>query len=164
MSDVVDDRVGADRLRRSEPIAAGSEPSQGSEPYDDLAARFVARTLPKAEWTHAAHLRVGAWHVARFGPEEALARLRTGIRALNDSHGTVNSATSGYHETITRAYVLLLAEHLASGAPDTEALIRGPLAARDVLLRFYTKETLMSPRARVEWVEPDLRPLRLTEG
>jgi hypothetical protein len=130
---------------------------------EELAGRFVACTLPKAEWTHAAHLRVGAWHVARFGPEEALARLRTGIRALNDSHGTVNSATSGYHETITRAYVALLAEALESAALDVDALIRGPLAARDALLRFYTREALMSPRARAEWVEPDLRPLRLRD-
>jgi hypothetical protein len=136
---------------------------------DELARRFAACASPKSEWTHLAHLRVGAWHVARFGAEEAVARLRVGIRKLNDSHGTVNSATSGYHETITRAYVALLAEHLGRGAVATplggrvEALLAGPLAARDVLLRFYTRETLMSPRARAEWVEPDLGPLRILE-
>src|SRR5688572_21330050 len=34
---------------------------------DDLVMRFVERSLPKAEWTHAAHLAVGLWHVRRYG-------------------------------------------------------------------------------------------------
>jgi hypothetical protein len=62
---------------------------------DDLVARFIAGTIPHAEWTHVAHLTVGTWHVHRYGPEEALVRLRVGIRALNDAHGTPNSATRG---------------------------------------------------------------------
>lgn len=51
---------------------------------DALAAAFCSRTLPKAEWTHHAHLRVGLWHVLRYSPEEALDRLRAGIRTLNE--------------------------------------------------------------------------------
>ncbi len=136
---------------------------------DDLVARFRARTLPHAEWTHHAHLTVGAWHVERYGPDEALARLRVGIRSLNDAHGTANTATSGYHETVTRAYVVLLAEFLAASAADVplaervRRLLAGPLAARDVLLAFYSRERLMSARARAEWVEPDLMALRLSQ-
>src|ERR1700722_1224434 len=80
---------------------------EGTVDCDDLAARFTAFTLPHAEWTHAAHLTVGLWHVHRFGKTDALERLRTGIRRLNESHGTVNSDISGYHETTTRAYVEL---------------------------------------------------------
>jgi hypothetical protein len=34
-----------------------------------------------------------------------------------------------------------------------------PLADRSVLLRFYSRESLMSNRARAVWVEPDLAPL-----
>jgi len=39
---------------------------------EGLVGRFLACTLPKAEWTHQAHLAVGAWHVDRYGPDEAL--------------------------------------------------------------------------------------------
>ena len=83
---------------------------------------------------------------------------------MNDSHGTVNSATSGYHETVTHAYVRLIAGLFAdcSGQPLPErisTLVNGPLGERDALLRFYSRETLMSPQARAEWVEPDVRPL-----
>ena len=138
--------------------------------FDDLgdfAARFVGCTLPRDEWTHAAHLVVGAWHVHRYGPDEALKRLRTGIRRLNDSHGTVNSATSGYHETVTAAYVRLLAAFLEAcpaGMPlekRIERLVSSPLADKNVLLAFYARDTLMSARARAEWIEPDTAPLSI---
>jgi hypothetical protein len=130
------------------------------EELDSLVARFHSRTLPKSEWTHQAHLSVGTWHVHRLGPDEALLRLRTGIRLLNDAHGTPNTASSGYHETITRAYVMLLADFIASrdgqpAASCAQSLLAGPLAARDALLTFYSKDLLMSVKARREWVAPD---------
>jgi len=137
---------------------------------DDLTARFIACTLPKSEWTHAAHLTVGTWHVTRFGAAEALHRMRTGIRRLNDAHGTVNSASSGYHETITRAYIELIASFLAACPPGTslahavDALLAGPLGDRQVLGLFYSRDRLMSVEARAAWVEPDLTPLALPSG
>jgi hypothetical protein len=132
---------------------------------DDLAARFEAATLPATEWTHHAHLCVGAWHVHHLGPDTALSRLRAGIRRLNDAHGTVNSATRGYHETITAAYVRLIAAFFASCSQSASLadrvtlLLASPLVERPFLLRYYTRDLLMSPRARAEWVEPDLEPL-----
>ena len=134
---------------------------------DALAERFTVCGLSKPEWTHQAHLTVGLWHVSRFGPVRALPMLRARIRRLNDSHGTVNSETSGYHETVTAAYVRLLDQFLAAGyrtlplRDSCAALLASPLADRDVLLRFYSKAVLMSPTARREWVEPDLALLTL---
>ena len=138
--------------------------------YADLLWRFRYRTLPKVSWTHAAHLAVGLWHVRRFGPERALILLRTRIRQLNDTHGTSNTDSSGYHETITRAYVVLIAALLGTLAPATPAvdaarvLFSSPLCARDALLAYYSKERLMSVEARRRWVEPDLHPLVVEEG
>ena len=134
---------------------------------EHLVARFIASTLPREEWTHEAHLAVGLWHVDRYGAGEALTRLRSGIRHLNDSHGTINSASSGYHETITRAYVQLLAEFnelSAAQMPLPERvsnLLTTKLAQKDALLTFYSRTTLMSEQARAEWVEPDIAPMRL---
>lgn len=137
---------------------------------DDLAAAFRAGTLPKAEWTHVAHLRVGAWHIHQFGPEKALELLRTAIRRLNDHHGTANSPTGGYHETITAAYLHLIGDFLSAFGADVafeqrvEALIDGPLADRSVLLRFWSRPLLMSERARAAWLPPDLAPLAVPPG
>jgi hypothetical protein len=131
---------------------------------DSLVRRFADRTLPKPEWTHAAHLAVGLWHVSRHGADGALARLRTAISQLNESHGTVNSATGGYHETITRAYVQLLAAFVAARAGQTPAglvtaMLEDPLADRKALLQFYSRQRLDSVEARLGWVEPDLARL-----
>jgi hypothetical protein len=134
-------------------------------PLADLVAQFLDASLPRAQWTHQAHLRVGAWHVDRFGADQALARLRAAIRRLNDAHGTANTPTSGYHETVTAAYVTLIAAFLIATDAATplddrvERLLAGPLADRAVLLRFWSRDTLMSPAARAAWVAPDLAPL-----
>jgi hypothetical protein len=139
-----------------------------SRSLDELAAAFCACTLPRDEWTHAAHLRVGAWHVHQHGAAEALALLRTRIRRLNEHHGTENTATGGYHETITAANVRLIEEFVATFARDVpletrvDALLAGALGERSMLLRFWSKEVLGSPRARAEWVDPDVRALSLT--
>ena len=131
---------------------------------ESLAVRFDAAAIAKADWTHETHLAMGAWHVSRFGPEEALEHLRARIRALNDVHHTLNSDTSGYHETITRAYVRLIADFLRARPVEeidasVAAMLASTLGARDVLMRHYSKSVLFSVAARRGWVEPDLRPL-----
>jgi hypothetical protein len=132
---------------------------------DEFVLRFRERTLPKAEWTHHAHLAVGTWHVHRYGVTKAVGLLRDRIRALNDSHGTGNTDSGGYHETITRAYAHLIAGFLGGCSDGTtlsqrvEALLASPLAGKDALLEYYSGERLMSVAARREWIEPDLKPL-----
>ena len=125
---------------------------------DELAQGFIEATLPEGEWTHRAHLIVGAWHVRRYGAEDALVRLRDGIRRLNDAHGTPNTESEGYHETVTRAYVALIADFLAR-QDDIDALVQSPIADKRILLEHYSRELLLSERARAEWVSPDRAPL-----
>jgi hypothetical protein len=142
-----------------------SSPITDDADVDALAARFAAAAIPATQWTHHAHMIVGVWHVVRYGPDAALDHMRAGIRRLNAAHGTIDSDTRGYHETITRAYVRLLAAFVAArpaGEPVAAmiaALLAGPLAARDVLARHYSRERLLSVDARRGWMEPDLAPL-----
>ena len=130
---------------------------------------FETRTLPKPAWTHEAHVAVGTWHIHTYGAEAALDRLRNGILRLNDAHGTLNTETSGYHETVTAAYVKVIANFLrqTGGAADAHEGVRrvlaSPLAAKDMLLRHYSRELLFSPLARAQWVEPDRRPLNVPD-
>jgi hypothetical protein len=129
-----------------------------------LVAAFEKRTLPKAEWTHAAHLTMGFWYTAHLDPEDALDRVRAGILRLNETHGVVTTPTSGYHETITRAYMRLIGAHLAENPDGGEwhervNRVLERLGGRDLLLSYYTKDRLMSPAARARWVEPDVRGL-----
>jgi hypothetical protein len=137
---------------------------------NELTLAFAGRALPRERWTHSAHLAIGAWHVREYGTAGALERLRRGIRALNEHQGTQNSENTGYHETITAAYVQLIEQfqlRFPPAAPIVEvvdSLLRSQLADRAVLFRFWTRERLMSPAARASWVPPDLAPLVLTDS
>lgn len=133
---------------------------------DALAAAFSATALPKPEWTHHAHLRVGLWHLLHHSAEDALDLLRSRIRALNESHGVVNNEHGGYHETITRFYVWRIASHLAAigsdAATDVDTLadeIIRLYGDKELPLRYWSQQRLMSREARFGWVEPDLQPL-----
>jgi hypothetical protein len=128
---------------------------------------FLALTLPKAAWTHEAHLRVGLWHVRQHGAGPALALLRARIRAYNEATGVANTDQGGYHETITRLYVHLI-EHLveqsaggAAGQPLEAAAqeVIDRLGARELPLRYFSRARLASVAARRGWVEPDRQPL-----
>ena len=131
---------------------------------DRLVEQFRAATLPAAEWTHQAHLAVGTWHVYHHGAAGALDLMRAGILRLNDRLGTPNTDTRGYHETITRAYLVLI-DHVLERSPRTTAtdavsrVLQDPIAMTGVLLNYYSKDALMSVAARRRWIEPDRQPL-----
>jgi hypothetical protein len=134
-------------------------------PNDDAIRRvgegFLARTLPKSEWTHEAHISTTCWLIleraADIHPERDLPDL---IRRYNESVGGVNDETQGYHETITQIYIRSLRAALAGGegrglAERVNAILLAPEGRRDWPLRFYSKERLFSREARLGWVEPD---------
>ncbi|MFC7497879.1 hypothetical protein ACFQRC_01435 [Enterovirga sp. GCM10030262] len=134
---------------------------------DDEAVRrlgeaMLARTLPRAEWTHEAHLATCLWLLLErpeILPERDLPAL---IRRYNESVGGVNDETQGYHETITQISIRGARAFLARTdaklplAEKVNALLRAPQGQRDWPLRFYTPERLFSKEARLGWVEPDL--------
>lgn len=134
-----------------------------------IAAAFRDCTLPEAEWSHEAHLRVGLWHLLRFPPAEAMHRLRDGIRTFNTSCGIANTDTSGYHETITRFYVLIIDHFLGElercgesreqPVDELAAKLVDRCGDRRLPLRYFSRELLFSKEARRRWVEPDLEPL-----
>jgi hypothetical protein len=121
---------------------------------------FEGLTLPRSEWTHAMHLTVGLAYQVRHGRDEATERMRRGIQRLNRHYGN----HSGYHETITLAWMAVIARFL-SGRPHTETLatlareLIAECGASDYLRRFYSRDVLMSDEARRSWVPPDLRPI-----
>jgi hypothetical protein len=131
-----------------------------------LVARFEDGSLPKAEWTHQAHLAVGLWYAAHLPADQALAVVREGIQRINAAHGVATTPTGGYHETITRFYMRVICAYIASdeekNGSDWAGRVNRLLARygeKDLPLRHYTKDLLMSPAARFGWVEPDLRPI-----
>jgi hypothetical protein len=120
--------------------------------------------LPKPEWTHAAHVAVCAAQAWGGGTvEEVFSAMKRGIVAYNGAVGTANTATSGYHETLTRFWAGVVVEHLrAAAAPSRIAAVRSAVAAlgaaRGLHAARYTVDVVADRRARAEWVPPDRGP------
>jgi hypothetical protein len=126
-----------------------------------LVEAFEKRTLPKAEWTHAAHLTVALYYCLSYPFGTARNLMRDGIYWLNDAHGTPNTKTGGYHETLTFFWMNTVREFLenhknSGGLADTANSLVTVCHDAKLPLRFYSRELLFSPKARAHYVEPDL--------
>jgi hypothetical protein len=134
-----------------------------------LVTAFEAGTLPRSEWTHREHLVVALWYFHHYSEQDALDRLRRGIRCYNESQGGANTATSGYHETLTVFWsrivrgFLLLAEPEQPVACLAANLLATYGARRDLWHEYYSYDVVKCTEARRRWVEPDLKPLPLEE-
>jgi hypothetical protein len=126
---------------------------------------LLARTLPRAEWTHEAHLAATTYLLTRQPDVDIDKELPDVIRRYNESVGGVNDDTQGYHETITRLFLhgvrLFLAEADRSEPLHelVNELLLSPMGRRDWPLRFYSAERLFSVEARRRFVPPDLAAL-----
>jgi hypothetical protein len=131
---------------------------------DAFLAAFEGCTLPKAEWTHAAHLLTGACYVHSLGREAALGKMRSCVRRYNESVGGKNTETSGYHETITVMWIRLL-DHLLRESANLSRAQFAALAVqrfgsrRDIFREYYDFDLPGSTEARLRWFEPNLKSL-----
>lgn len=125
----------------------------------ELFARFVDTTLPAAEFHHEQHVHVAWMFVRRYGMPQALAEFTTAIKRFAAAKG----AHSLYHETITWAFLLLIAERQARTPANTweafAAANRDLLSWKpSVLERYYAKDVLQSELARRVFVMPTRSP------
>jgi hypothetical protein len=121
------------------------------------------RTLPKAQWSHAAHFAAAFWLLRDRGAA-ALTVMPALIRAYNEATGVPNTDTGGYHETITIASLRAARAWLAARSNLTlhaalNELLGSEFGRSQWLLAYWSAESLFSVRARREWVEPDRKAL-----
>lgn len=135
--------------------------------FDDAAVRHVgegllARSLPKAEWTHEAHLAACLWLLTERPDINVERDLPAIISGYNEAVGGVNDVTQGYHHTITLTYVAAIRAFLAAIRDDlplvekVNALLAAPEGRRDWALTLYSRDRLFSVQARLGYLPPDL--------
>ena len=130
---------------------------------EDLVRAFEDCTLPKPLWTHQAHLTVAMWYLVHYSGREATARIRNGIKRFNAAKGVKTTPIGGYHETMTMFWICVVSRYLLFADADCSfiELVNRMLescADKNLPLKYYSRELLMSVRARASWVEPDLKP------
>jgi hypothetical protein len=123
----------------------------------ELLARFVDTTLPAGQFHHEQHVQVAWLFVRAHGMPAALGEFTTAIKRFAAAKG----ANGLYHETITWAFLLLIAERQARTNTTTweEFAARHPdllVWKPSILNRYYSKELLTSELARRTFLLPDL--------
>ena len=149
---------------------------------DEFLTKFEQRQLDRAEWTHEAHVRMAWLYVARSATYKAArSKVRSGIKKLNNAfvaraarpcgatpppepvaEPVAEEKPIGFHETITTAFVRLIASRMRPGEKYTTFRQRNPdLFDRKLpaLLSHYSKEVLFSEEAKVRFAQPDREPL-----
>jgi hypothetical protein len=146
---------------------------------DEFLTAFEACRLFRKDWTHEAHVRMAWLYLTRVGSDEAaLGRVRCGIKKLSSAFVRRQQLScrvrpqprtepdprglDGYHETVTVAFVTVIASRVKPGEDFPAFRARNPdLFDRTLpaLLKHYTPERLFSAPAKAEFIEPDLAPL-----
>ena len=124
---------------------------------DELLHGFISTELPVDQFHHEQHVRVAWLFVRTHGMPAALGEFTVAIKRFaeaKDAHGL-------YHETITWAFLLIIAERVARKPADTwDAFAADNVDLLSwkpsVLERYYSKELLASALARTTFVMPDL--------
>jgi len=132
----------------------------------ELLRQWETCTLPFDQWTHRAHVKVAYLCLLEQPFDGALIRLRAGIKRYNGHNKIIESPTSGYNETTTHAFLHLIAavrgaygNTFPTESADAFCDTHPQLMTRHILRLFYSPERRMDPRAKAEFVEPDLAPL-----
>ncbi|QJB35840.1 hypothetical protein HF329_32855 [Chitinophaga oryzae] len=138
-----------------------------AEEISGLLYQFESCTLPRAAWTHEAHLIVAVAYNLLYGKTTALEKARLHIRRYNEAVGTPNTDQGGYHETITCFWIwladcFLQIQEDKSLEAACNSFIRSRYTDQKLPLRFYSHALLFSVEARKAFVAPDLAPLEMT--
>ena len=138
---------------------AGRGPrGQHGPPDPELAAILPEITGPGGQFRHRQHINLAFYAVRRYGMPDAIGSICGWIRQI----ATYERAPQKYHHTVSRAWVELVAHHVAAdpGCADFAVFAdRNPaLLDKRLLARHYRSSTLAAGPARHDWVQPDLLP------
>ena len=136
----------------------------------EMISQFEKGTYPKEKWNHHTHFVMALWYTYHESIHIARHKIKEGIKKYNISVGGENTDDSGYHETITEFYIHIIVSYQLSFTTeyDFELLLkeldRQQFLDKNYPFRFFSKEKLMSKRARKQWVVPDRQYLPVLVG
>jgi hypothetical protein len=125
-------------------------------------ARFEAATWPLQDWHHQQHIKIAYLYLSRYPFDTAITKMCSGVKKLNAAHKVPETIDRGYHETMTQAWMRLvyftLCEYGPAESADAFYEQNPQLSQKKTLRFFYTKEVFMWPKAKAEFISPDLIP------
>jgi hypothetical protein len=133
----------------------------------ELLQQFESCALPFKEWTHRCHVKVAYIILSKYPFAEAMSRIKTGIQSYNKFNRVPDEGPlQGYNETTTHALVQIIAAVMqayreTNPVSNADAFydMHPELASKHILRLFYSPDRRMHPRAKKQFIEPDLAPL-----
>ena len=131
-----------------------------SAEIEEIVRKLETCEYGKQEFYHDRHLAVAAWYLTNFPLELAMDRMRSALLRFTCHHGV-----KGYHETITRFWLLLVQNFLRTEVEEiplhqkVNELIR-LFNDKNLLFDYYDRELVMSDGARQTWVEPNRKSIQ----
>lgn len=104
-----------------------------------LVGKFERCELELVEFDHANHLAVGMAYLSAGDFPEALARMRTSLQRFSGHHGK-----QGYNETITRFWLMKLAEVEGPCLWQRANQAAVVLGNKDLIFDFYAASSLQT--------------------
>jgi hypothetical protein len=124
----------------------------------ELAAILPGITGAGGRFGHRQHINLAFYAVRRYGMPDAVGVICGWIRQI----AAYERAPQKYHYTVSRAWVELVAHHVAEDQDGADFAVfadRNPaLLDKRLLSRHYRSSTLAAEPARRDWIEPDLLP------
>jgi transketolase len=128
---------------------------------EDFLTQFESTAWPLANWHHRQHIKVAYLYLRRFPFEQAMVHIRERIKAYNAAKQLPDALLSGYHETMTQAWLHLVYFALCEGgaAESADAFYeQHPELWGKKILRFFYSAVFVTPEAKATFIPPDRTP------
>jgi len=127
----------------------------------EIVRAFENGTISRSDWRHAEHLTVASFYAFHYDFETALEKMRDGIFNLLKAFNVDLTKEMPYHETLTVFWMQTIFDLLKvqkdCSFVETANQILEACGDKDLPLKFYSREVLFSPEARLEFVAADLK-------
>ena len=126
----------------------------------DFRSEFESGKFPAAAFNHRKHLELAYVYLAESEVDAAVDRMKKAILGFLEHNGV---DPVKYHETITRAWILVVRHFMEitpdSGSADELIRLNPVMLDTNVMLTHYSAGLLFSDEARRQFAEPDLDPI-----
>jgi hypothetical protein len=137
------------------------ENSQSGLTDEEFLRRFESANWPYEAWHHRQHIKVAYLYLRKYPFAQAQAHIREKIKAYNAAKQLPDSLLSGYHDTMTQAWMHLVYFALCeSGAAENADAFyeQHPELWGKKILRFFYSEIFITPEAKANFIPPDRTP------
>ena len=125
-----------------------------------LLSAFESQSILNEDWSHEYHIRVAAIYLSQHSFDNALDKVKSGIKKLNAENEVPESQFRGFHETLTVGWLKLVEARLENSKVTSSLELidqNTELLNPRLLSEFYSSDRLMSLEAKDRFIQPDLK-------